>query len=453
MVIPHSYGKHCAYKSPGAAVDNATALTCNDRLDCWNVNNDALLMSGYLCHPCLPNMCGDDLCINIPYEGYRCAALSANDLIEKAAMESTQIEEHGFVDIGLSEYDSDMDIAVRQAISFALEIVYNVTPPQVTVLRVESAPGRRLSTGVRLTVHFAVSTAEPREVESWQMAGAIAEEWSIVSVEHRIKSVMVVVSVTSAPLEHADGAGCQITEQSALCALAVKDVEVALASYPGPQFECLPRLDGAALVSYGEAVLQSCPSATACAEPRWTEARCQSEVYLRMARANSNAGYLLAALRHDTSNLDAWMMFGKCTMDSRAASVSLSALCCAAGPDDERTQTLLRHIDQRWEAQNCSQQELEQECDLAELLVELDPPQQPFHVSDDESYLIWYVVGGTALVLSSCLCARRSTHKGHLKRAVSPLGEAANVKQNGMSGSDLSGWTSESELKTNVESL
>ena len=75
MVIPHSYGKNCSMLSPGVAVNKSDALLCPDRTDCVNVNNDALLMSGYLCHPCLPNICdADEICINLPYEGMTCAA-------------------------------------------------------------------------------------------------------------------------------------------------------------------------------------------------------------------------------------------------------------------------------------------------------------------------------------------------------------------------------------------
>jgi len=46
--------------------------TCPDREDCAAVNGDALLMAGYLCHPCLPNMCGLQACENIPGRGFSC---------------------------------------------------------------------------------------------------------------------------------------------------------------------------------------------------------------------------------------------------------------------------------------------------------------------------------------------------------------------------------------------
>merc|ERR1719235_2539845 len=73
MVIPHSYGKHCSNASAGATINALSVLYCRDRTDCWAVNNDALLMSGYLCHPCLPNICDEgDICENVPFEGARC---------------------------------------------------------------------------------------------------------------------------------------------------------------------------------------------------------------------------------------------------------------------------------------------------------------------------------------------------------------------------------------------
>jgi hypothetical protein len=82
MVIPHSYGKHCSNATAGAPVNRSDALLCPDRTDCADVNNDALLMSGYLCHPCLPNICDEDeVCVNLPYEGVKCTSttLTAND--------------------------------------------------------------------------------------------------------------------------------------------------------------------------------------------------------------------------------------------------------------------------------------------------------------------------------------------------------------------------------------
>lgn len=36
-----------------------------------------MLMAGYLCHPCLPNMCGLEACENLPGTGYTCAGAAA----------------------------------------------------------------------------------------------------------------------------------------------------------------------------------------------------------------------------------------------------------------------------------------------------------------------------------------------------------------------------------------
>merc|ERR1712185_374845 len=73
MVVPFSYGKHCEGFAPGqpAGVDVAS---CPDREDCENVNGDAILMAGYLCHPCIPNMCGTEECGNLPAKGFTCLA-------------------------------------------------------------------------------------------------------------------------------------------------------------------------------------------------------------------------------------------------------------------------------------------------------------------------------------------------------------------------------------------
>merc|ERR1719253_1448829 len=72
MVIPFSYGKHCRGFAPGEDPGGLDLTTCPDREDCAAVNGDALLMAGYLCHPCLSNMCGLQACWNIPGRGFYC---------------------------------------------------------------------------------------------------------------------------------------------------------------------------------------------------------------------------------------------------------------------------------------------------------------------------------------------------------------------------------------------
>jgi hypothetical protein len=63
MVIKHSYGKHCQGFQPGEDVEASANMTqlqvfaCPDRTDCASTNGDAILMAGYLCHPCIPNPC------------------------------------------------------------------------------------------------------------------------------------------------------------------------------------------------------------------------------------------------------------------------------------------------------------------------------------------------------------------------------------------------------------
>jgi hypothetical protein len=79
MVIPFAYGKHCEGFAPGEDPGRVDLTTCPDREDCAAVNGDALLMAGYLCHPCLPNMCGLQACENIPGQGFACQDTSVTD--------------------------------------------------------------------------------------------------------------------------------------------------------------------------------------------------------------------------------------------------------------------------------------------------------------------------------------------------------------------------------------
>merc|ERR1711907_785770 len=63
MVIEYSYGKHCSGFLPGQTpeaigLNMLDIYKCPDRTDCDYVNGDAILMAGYLCHPCIPNPCG-----------------------------------------------------------------------------------------------------------------------------------------------------------------------------------------------------------------------------------------------------------------------------------------------------------------------------------------------------------------------------------------------------------
>merc|ERR1711990_546705 len=62
MVVEHSYGKHCDGFAPGQSQSSMVKsifeiIQCPDRTDCQNVNGDAILMAGFLCHPCIPNPC------------------------------------------------------------------------------------------------------------------------------------------------------------------------------------------------------------------------------------------------------------------------------------------------------------------------------------------------------------------------------------------------------------
>lgn len=90
MVIKHSYGKNCTGFEPGEDVEETGNLTtvdvfrCPDRTDCESVNGDAILMAGYLCHPCIPNPCKSQAlahCVDLYSHnckpGFRCVTAAA----------------------------------------------------------------------------------------------------------------------------------------------------------------------------------------------------------------------------------------------------------------------------------------------------------------------------------------------------------------------------------------
>merc|ERR1719453_1854270 len=79
MVIKYSYGKHCAGFQAGEDVEmkgmsRLEVFKCADRTDCASVNGDAILMAGYLCHPCIPNPCKDKAMTCMDLLPYRCTS-------------------------------------------------------------------------------------------------------------------------------------------------------------------------------------------------------------------------------------------------------------------------------------------------------------------------------------------------------------------------------------------
>merc|ERR1719247_2331152 len=85
----YSYGKHCDGFQPGENVElkgksSLEVFKCPDRTDCSQVNGDAILMAGYLCHPCIPNPCQyqQNSCLDLlPYSGqpgFQCTSDIAN---------------------------------------------------------------------------------------------------------------------------------------------------------------------------------------------------------------------------------------------------------------------------------------------------------------------------------------------------------------------------------------
>lgn len=98
MVVKYSYGKHCDGYLAGEDVELSLlqVFRCPDRTDCQNLNGDALLMAGYLCHPCLPNPCAFNgtTCQDLkPYRchpGFHCSNNSVNELYCGQTTTSTQ---------------------------------------------------------------------------------------------------------------------------------------------------------------------------------------------------------------------------------------------------------------------------------------------------------------------------------------------------------------------------
>jgi len=61
------------YADPDAAVEQTDLYADYKKDDCGTLNFDALLLSGYLCHVCLPNPCDNGgKCMNVPNLGYSC---------------------------------------------------------------------------------------------------------------------------------------------------------------------------------------------------------------------------------------------------------------------------------------------------------------------------------------------------------------------------------------------
>ena len=68
---PVDYIPEPGYEDPKSAVENREVMEIEE--DCSTINLDALLLSGFLCHKCLPNPCKNGAkCINIVNRGFQC---------------------------------------------------------------------------------------------------------------------------------------------------------------------------------------------------------------------------------------------------------------------------------------------------------------------------------------------------------------------------------------------
>jgi hypothetical protein len=175
MVIPHSYGKHCPNSNAGAPVSPpvageppGNALLCPDRTDCEDVNNDALLMSGYLCHPCLPNICGDgEACYNIPYEGVTCGSTALTTDSPSSAPVAVPEPVIVFVSSALAlNIEEAAARAIAPAIQAGIASVIGVPVDAVAIIQYSAigTSGRRLDGLLRrlesrsIRVHFTITT-------------------------------------------------------------------------------------------------------------------------------------------------------------------------------------------------------------------------------------------------------------------------------------------------------
>lgn len=140
MVIKYSYGKHCDGFEPGEDVEkkgksHLDVLECPDRTDCSTVNGDAILMAGYLCHPCIPNPCQYLLrsCLDLfPYScspGFECPsdlpkARNQSLCNPLSTIRTTTTKYSG---MGLDVFESSNAVAMQIAVSIAVFIFINFT--------------------------------------------------------------------------------------------------------------------------------------------------------------------------------------------------------------------------------------------------------------------------------------------------------------------------------------
>jgi hypothetical protein len=169
MVIKYSYGKHCAGFSPGQDLEAIGAKTlaelfmCPDRLDCNDVNGDAILMAGYLCHPCIPNPCKASPCLDtMAYQctsGFECPADVTQAKLQAHCNPDSTSTFSGSLQIsaqGLSK--TQVETSARA--SFAAELNVNensITLEATEFRRLNAAPRLPMEKGGTWNIVFSVS--------------------------------------------------------------------------------------------------------------------------------------------------------------------------------------------------------------------------------------------------------------------------------------------------------
>jgi len=169
MVIPYSYGMQCANEKPGKAltIEEMAEVNCTHRRDCDMVNGDALLMAGYLCHWCLPDVCSltDQYCENIAdltnVTGLNPAkaSLKCHDFPTPAPtpVPTTQVPDRSVVGVLTVEAEAETPLAsLEEVVAIAAARAYDVERARVSILR---SAGRRAQGTAVFEVRYRVAGA------------------------------------------------------------------------------------------------------------------------------------------------------------------------------------------------------------------------------------------------------------------------------------------------------
>jgi hypothetical protein len=137
-------------------------------------------MAGYLCHPCLPDLCGNLVCENLPGGNLGCR----NETLEAGSQTlSTLAPESSRSVVGtlIIVIDEQTDIAqVEEVVIIAVARAYEVDRSRVRILRDDST--RRLATTVAL--RFVVEGAEEA------VPGGVTEHFRAVAEELDVDAIV-----------------------------------------------------------------------------------------------------------------------------------------------------------------------------------------------------------------------------------------------------------------------